>query len=181
MSNTHSPSRRRVNRCHTHHSESSGTKTSTCVRHHIIPHPNPVYLTAPNMPTDSKHSENAMKSSPPYTLPSPSLTYPSLPHSTHPLSPHKRTPRSSKSTFYFPPVPIVMCATHASPTWTQGRCGNKDESTLRLRPRSVYKRWGALEATMCMAIEEHQAGKLGVQRLHYLYTTLKATTAYGSQ
>ena len=32
-----------------------------------------------------------------------------------------------------------------------------------------------------MAIEEHQAGELGVQRLHYLYTTLKATTAYESQ
>ena len=32
-----------------------------------------------------------------------------------------------------------------------------------------------------MAIEEHQAGELGVQRLHYLYTTLKATTAYESR
>ena len=124
MSNTHSPFRRRVNRYHTHHSESSGTKTSTCFRHHIIPHPNPVYLTAPNAPTDSKHSENATKPSPPYALPSPSSTYPSHPHSTHPPSPHRRTPstpapsnappikncvskpRSSKY-FYFPPVHIT--------------------------------------------------------------------------
>ena len=32
-----------------------------------------------------------------------------------------------------------------------------------------------------MAIEEHQAGELGVQRLYYLYNALKATTAYESQ
>ena len=29
-----------------------------------------------------------------------------------------------------------------------------------------------------MAIEEHQAGKPGVQRLNYLYILLKTTTAY---
>ena len=38
-----------------------------------------------------------------------------------------------------------------------------------------------LGATKRMAIEEHQAGELGVQRLHYLYGMLKATTAYESQ
>ena len=31
-----------------------------------------------------------------------------------------------------------------------------------------------------VTIEEHQAEKLGVQQLHYLYSELKATTTYGS-
>ena len=33
-------------------------------------------------------------------------------------------------------------------------------------------------ATIGVTIEEHQAGELGVQQLHYLYTSLKATLAY---
>ena len=37
---------------------------------------------------------------------------------------------------------------------------------------------GNLGATNRMAIEEHQAGELGVQRLNYLYIGLETTMAY---
>ena len=52
--------------------------------------------------------------------------------------------------------------------------------TLLSRPRAFLK--GREQGVQNrVAIEEHQAGELGVPRLHYLYTTLKATTAYESQ
>ena len=75
---------------------------------------------------------------------------------------------------------VVTCATHVSPTWTRSKGGNRDVKTLLSRPRAFLK--GREQGTQNqMAIEEHQAGELGVPRLHNLYTTLKATTAYESQ
>ena len=60
------------------------------------------------------------------------------------------------------------------------KSGNKDSETLLFRPRPLQEVWN-LEVTNLMAIEEHQAGELGVQWLYYLYKSLKATSACESQ
>ena len=58
--------------------------------------------------------------------------------------------------------------------------GNGDVEILFKSAKGVLK-GGEQGMQNRMAIEEHQAGELGVPRLYYLYTTLKATTAYESQ
>ena len=54
----------------------------------------------------------------------------------------------------------------------------------KMRQRScqtkVFQEVGNLDTMNEVTIEEHQAEKLGVQQLHYLYSELKATTTYGS-
>jgi len=57
------------------------------------------------------------------------------------------------------------------------RVENRDMETLMLGPKP-FTQGRELCRNEAVVIEEHQAGELGVQRLHYLYKTLKATSAY---
>ena len=61
------------------------------------------------------------------------------------------------------------------------RVENKDERRFMSLDRSLQHKGRELYENEAVAIEEHQAGELGVQRLHYLYNTLEATSAYDTR
>ena len=73
-------------------------------------------------------------------------------------------------------VLTVTCTTHTCPTWTQDESGNKTRRRS-WSDQGLSQEVGNLETANQMVIEGHQAGELGVQLLHYLYKSLKATLA----